>query len=72
MAYALIRSGSTNVSGSFRTESEALEALRAAAESGDRALVRDCTLFHVDAQGRWHTVAAGDALLRQVTSARAA
>jgi hypothetical protein len=58
-SYAVLRDGSLNISASFKTEEEALKALG----RGDDDLVRECSLEHIDAEGHWSTVAAGQSLV---------
>lgn len=71
-SYALVRSGSTNVSGQFKTLAAAVAALRSALEGGEEELVRDCTLFEVPGGRDWRPIASGGQLVEYVRTRGAA
>src|SRR5207302_2286741 len=61
-SYAVLRDRSLNISASFKTEDDALKALR----RGDDEILRECSLERIDDEGRWSTVAAGQSLVKLV------
>ena len=63
--YGVIRSGSLNLSGSWRTQAEAVAALRAALEAGQADIVADSALVKMG-RGDWETVAEGQSLVALV------